>query len=57
MWFFVKSVWFSLVENEGAKILCDQLSYQFLKGATIEFADSLMRSAFQVRCIVQTFEV
>eukprot|EP00210_Caulerpa_lentillifera_P000609 g590.t1 len=38
-----------LFENEGVKILCDQLSYQFLRGATIEFADSLMRSSFQVK--------
>ena len=35
-----------------AKLLCDKVSFQFLKGSTVEFAESLMKSAFQVISIV-----
>lgn len=36
-------------EREGVQVVCDTVSMDFLKGAVIEFEDSLMRSAFQVR--------
>lgn len=42
---------FSLFEQDGAKLLCDKVSLQFLKGSTVEFAESLMKSAFQVRLV------
>lgn len=35
-------------EREGVQVVCDTVSMDFLKGAVIEFEDSLMRSAFQV---------
>lgn len=38
-----------LFEQDGAKLLCDKVSLQFLKGSTVEFADTLMKSAFQIK--------
>jgi hypothetical protein len=35
-------------ERGGARVVTDAVSLEFLKGAVIEFEDSLMRSAFQV---------
>lgn len=35
-------------ERGGARLVTDAVSLEFLKGAVIEFEDSLMRSAFQV---------
>lgn len=40
---------YSVFEREGVKVVCDSVSLDFLKGAVVEFEDSLMRSAFQVR--------
>ena len=39
-------------EQDGTKVVCDAVSLQFLKGAKVEFEDSLMRSAFVVRTAV-----
>lgn len=38
-----------MFEREGVQVVCDTVSMDFLSGAVIEFEDSLMRSAFQVR--------
>lgn len=38
-----------LFEQDGVTVVCDTMSLEFLRGAVIEFEDSLMRSAFQVR--------
>lgn len=38
----------SVFERDGVKVVCDSISLDFLKGAVVEFEDSLMRSAFQV---------
>eukprot|EP01024_Parvocaulis_polyphysoides_P076397 TRINITY_DN9923_c1_g1_i5.p4 TRINITY_DN9923_c1_g1~~TRINITY_DN9923_c1_g1_i5.p4 ORF type:complete len:157 (-),score=20.69 TRINITY_DN9923_c1_g1_i5:257-727(-) len=37
-----------LFEREGAKIACDNVSFEFLKGSTVEYQDDLIRSAFQI---------
>ena len=33
----------------GAAVICDTISYEFLRGATVDFESNLMRSAFVVR--------
>lgn len=33
----------------GTTVLCDDVSMEFLKGATVDFESDLMRSAFVVR--------
>lgn len=35
-------------EREGAKVLCDASSFEFLRGSKIEFEQSLIKSAFVV---------
>lgn len=35
-------------ERDGVQVVCDTVSMDFLKGAVVEFEDSLMRSAFQI---------
>lgn len=35
-------------ERDGVRVVCDTVSMDFLRGAVVEFEDSLMRSAFQV---------
>jgi Fe-S cluster assembly iron-binding protein IscA len=38
----------SVFERDGVQVVADSVSMGFLKGAVVEFEDSLMRSAFQV---------
>ncbi|XP_050382766.1 iron-sulfur assembly protein IscA-like 2, mitochondrial [Argentina anserina] len=35
-------------EKEGVKLVVDNISYDFLKGATVDYVEELIRSAFQV---------
>lgn len=35
-------------EKDGARVVCDNVSLGFVKGATVEFEQTLMRSAFVV---------
>lgn len=35
-------------EQDGGRVVCDTLSLEFLRGATLEFEDTLMRAAFTV---------
>eukprot|EP00775_Hariotina_reticulata_P006668 gene6668-6892_t len=35
-------------ERDGVAVVCDPVSLDFLKGAVVEYEDSLMRSAFQI---------
>ncbi|KAF8055739.1 iron-sulfur assembly protein IscA-like protein 2 [Scenedesmus sp. PABB004] len=35
-------------ERDGAAVVCDAVSLDFLRGAVVEYEDSLMRSAFQI---------
>lgn len=38
----------SVIERDGVALVCDSVSLDFLRGAVVEYEDSLMRSAFQV---------
>ncbi len=35
-------------ELDGTRVVCDNLSYEYLRGSRIEFEENLMRSAFVV---------
>ncbi|XP_073044284.1 iron-sulfur assembly protein IscA-like 2, mitochondrial [Primulina eburnea] len=35
-------------EQDGVKVVIDKISHGFVKGATVDFAEELIRSAFQV---------
>lgn len=35
-------------ERDGVRVVCDTVSIDFLRGAVLEYEDSLMRSAFQI---------
>lgn len=37
-----------VIASDGANVVCDTTSFEFLKGATLEYEDSLMRSAFVI---------
>lgn len=36
-------------EKEGVKLVVDNVSYDFVKGATVDYVEELIRSAFVVR--------
>ncbi|KAK0404565.1 hypothetical protein QR680_017514 [Steinernema hermaphroditum] len=35
-------------EKSGVKVIVDETSFEFLKGATVDYADELIRSAFRI---------
>uniref|UniRef100_A0A1I7Z332 Iron-sulfur cluster assembly 2 homolog, mitochondrial n=1 Tax=Steinernema glaseri TaxID=37863 RepID=A0A1I7Z332_9BILA len=35
-------------EKDGVKVVVDETSFEFVKGATVDFADELIRSAFRI---------
>ncbi|GLT89991.1 hypothetical protein SLE2022_079450 [Rubroshorea leprosula] len=35
-------------QREGVKLVIDDISYDFVKGATVDYVEELIRSAFQV---------
>ncbi|KAK8918976.1 hypothetical protein KSP39_PZI021829 [Platanthera zijinensis] len=37
-----------IFEKDGVKLVVDNISYDFVKGATIDYVEELIRSAFQV---------
>ncbi|KAF5473855.1 hypothetical protein F2P56_005810 [Juglans regia] len=37
-----------IVEREGVKLVIDNISYDFVKGATVDYVEELIRSAFVV---------
>ncbi|KAL1566150.1 iron-sulfur assembly protein IscA-like 2, mitochondrial [Salvia divinorum] len=37
-----------IFEQDGVKLVIDNISYDFVKGATVDYVDELIRSAFQV---------
>ncbi|GAB4833386.1 hypothetical protein Ancab_031629 [Ancistrocladus abbreviatus] len=37
-----------IFEKDGIKLVVDDISYDFVKGATIDYVEELIRSAFQV---------
>jgi Fe-S cluster assembly iron-binding protein IscA len=36
-------------DYNGAKLVIDDVSYEFVRGATVDFADELIKSTFEVR--------
>lgn len=48
LWFLTVFIENSVVERDGARILVDKDSMQYLEGATIDFQSELIRSAFQI---------
>lgn len=39
---------YRVFEKEGVKLVVDDKSYDFVKGATIDYVEELIRAAFQV---------
>lgn len=37
-----------IFEKDGAKLVVDNISYDFVKGATVDYVEELIRSAFLV---------
>lgn len=37
-----------IFERDGVKLVVDKISYDFVKGATVDYVEELIRSAFQV---------
>lgn len=37
-----------IFEQEGVKLVVDNISFDFVKGATVDYVEELIRSAFQV---------
>ena len=37
-----------IFEREGVKLVVDNISFDFVKGATVDYVEELIRSAFQV---------
>ncbi|KAL9263124.1 Iron-sulfur assembly protein IscA-like 2, mitochondrial-like protein [Drosera capensis] len=37
-----------IFEKDGVKLVIDNISYDFVKGATVDYVEELIRSAFQV---------
>jgi iron-sulfur cluster assembly accessory protein len=38
----------SVFERDGAKLIVDQSSFELVKGATVDYVEEMMRSAFTV---------
>lgn len=41
-----------VVDCDGQKLVIDSVSHEFVKGATVDFADELIKSTFEVRALV-----
>lgn len=39
-----------IFERDGVKLVVDKISLDFVKGATVDYVEELIRSAFQVCC-------
>lgn len=39
-------------EKEGVKLVVDKISYDFVKGATVDYVEELIRSAFLVSFLI-----
>lgn len=37
-----------LIERDGAKVVVDEVSLDYLKGSTIDYHEELIRSAFRI---------
>ena len=40
-----------VVDCNGQKLVIDSVSHEFVKGATVDFADELIKSTFEVRTL------
>lgn len=40
-----------IFEKDGVKLVVDSISYDFVRGATVDYVDEMIRSAFQVRSL------
>jgi Fe-S cluster assembly iron-binding protein IscA len=38
-----------VVEEGGVQLVCDPVSYEFVRGATVDYTTDIIRSAFEVR--------
>ena len=43
-----QTIFFSVFERDGAKVVVDKDSLEFMKGSTIDYTEELIKSAFQV---------
>lgn len=41
-------VLYRVFEKDGVKLVVDNISYDFVKGSTVDYVEELIRSAFQV---------
>lgn len=41
-----------IFERGGVKLVVDKISLDFVKGATVDYVEELIRSAFQVCCYI-----
>ncbi|KAH0731692.1 hypothetical protein KY289_002880 [Solanum tuberosum] len=41
-----------IFEHDGVKLVVDNVSFDFVKGATVDYVEELIRSAFQINCMM-----
>lgn len=39
---------FRVIEKDGAKVVIDEISLEYVKGSTVDFQEELIRSAFRI---------
>ena len=46
--YYIFCLFYRVFEKDGAKIVVDETSLEFLKGSTVDYHEELIRSAFRV---------
>ena len=46
-----------MFEKDGVKLVVDNVSYDFVKGATVDYVEELIRSAFVVNTLLETYNL